>query len=39
MIYEPPETESGLKLIALSTCQSADTIDRMVLFGVMKEKT
>ena len=37
MIYEPPETESGLKLIALSTCQSADTIDRMVLFGVMKE--
>ncbi len=37
MIYEPPETESGLKLIALSTCQSADTIDRMVLFGVMEE--
>ena len=37
MIYEPPETESGLKLIALSTCQAADTIDRMVLFGVMEE--
>ena len=37
MIWEPPETESGQKLIALSTCQSADTVDRMVLFGVMKE--
>ncbi len=37
MIYEQPETESGQKLIALSTCQSADTIDRMVLFGVMEE--
>ena len=28
---------AGQKLIALSTCQSADTIDRMVLFGVMNE--
>lgn len=36
MIFEPPETEGELKLIALSTCQGADTIDRMVLFGVMK---
>ena len=36
MIYEPPETEGALKLIALSTCQAADTIDRMVVFGVMK---
>lgn len=37
MIYEPPETKDDLKLIALSTCQDADTIDRMVLFGVMEE--
>ena len=37
MIYEQPETQDGLKLIALSTCQSADTIDRMVVFGEMKE--
>ena len=39
MIYEPPEAENDLKVIALSTCQDADTIDRMVLFGVMKEIT
>ena len=37
MIYEPPETQGELKLIALSTCQDAATIDRMVLFGVMEE--
>ena len=37
MIYDPPDTEGDLKLIALSTCQNADTIDRMVVFGVMKE--
>ncbi len=37
MIFEPPESEDNLKLIALSTCQSADTIDRMVLFGEMTE--
>ncbi|MBQ6419544.1 MAG: class B sortase [Clostridia bacterium] len=37
MIYEPPESKAGLQLIALSTCQDADTIDRMVVFGVMKE--
>ncbi|MBR3553393.1 MAG: class B sortase [Clostridia bacterium] len=39
IIYEPPETEGDLKLIALSTCQSADTIDRMVVFGVMQESS
>lgn len=40
LIYEPPETTNGdLKLIALSTCQDADTIDRMVLFGTMTEKS
>ena len=37
MIFEPPESEENLKLIALSTCQSAENIDRMVLFGEMKE--
>ena len=37
IIYEPPETQDDLQLIALSTCQTADTLDRMVVFGVMKE--
>ena len=37
IIYEPPQTEGDLKLIALSTCQNADTLNRMVVFGVMKE--
>ena len=37
IIYEPPEPKGELKLIALSTCQEADNIDRMVLFGVMEE--
>ena len=39
MIYEPPDAKSDLQLIALSTCQDADTIDRMVVFGVMTEKS
>ena len=39
MIYEPPDVQSELKLIALSTCQEADTIDRMVVFGTMKESS
>ena len=39
MIFEEPETKDDLKLIALSTCQTADTIDRMVLFGELKEKS
>ena len=37
IVYEPPETQDDLQLIALSTCQDADTLDRMVVFGVMKE--
>ena len=37
--YEPPETKGDLKLIALSTCQGADTIERMVVFGVLEEIT
>ena len=39
MIYEPPDMKDDLKLIALSTCQAADTIDRMVVFGTMKESS
>ena len=39
LIYDPPEKDDDLKLIALSTCQDADTIDRMVVFGVMKESS
>ncbi|MBR5620427.1 MAG: class B sortase, partial [Clostridia bacterium] len=39
IIYEAPNSKDDLKLIALSTCQDADTIDRMVVFGVMEEKS
>ena len=39
IIYEAPKSKDDLKLIALSTCQDADTIDRMVVFGVMEEKS
>lgn len=39
MIYEPPDIKGELKLIALSTCQEADTIDRMVVVGTMKESS
>lgn len=39
LIYEPPEMKGDLKVIALSTCQAADTVDRMVVFGVMKESS
>ena len=39
MIYEPPDVKDDLMLIALSTCQAADTIDRMVVFGTMKESS
>ncbi len=39
MIYERPNEKGEIKLIALSTCQAADTIDRMVVFGTMKESS
>ena len=39
IIYDPPDAKAELKIIALSTCQSADTIDRMVVIGVMKESS
>ncbi len=39
LFFEQPETKGDLQVIALSTCQSADTIDRMVVFGVMQESS
>ncbi len=35
-IFEKP-TDDKLRIIALSTCQSAETIERMIVFGVLKE--
>jgi len=36
LIYEPKEVNEQSKLIALSTCQSADSNERMIVFGVLK---
>lgn len=32
---EPQEVDTGAKLIALSTCQSAESNERMIVFGVL----
>ena len=37
-IYDPSEVSAGLKLIALSTCQSAESHERMIVFGVLTQK-
>ena len=34
-IYDPSGVDAGLKLIALSTCQSAESNERMIVFGVL----
>lgn len=36
LIYEPNEVNDKSKLIALSTCQSAESNERMIVFGVLK---
>lgn len=36
LIYGPKEVDDQSKLIALSTCQSADSNERMIVFGVLK---
>ena len=35
LIYDPSGVSAGLKLIALSTCQSAESNERMIVFGVL----
>ena len=35
LIYDPSGVGAGLKLIALSTCQSAESNERMIVFGVL----
>lgn len=34
-VYQKPKLDKSSKIIALSTCQSAETIERMVVFGTM----
>lgn len=36
-IYLPQSVEPGAKILALSTCQSADTFERMIVFGVLRK--
>lgn len=36
---EPQEVDTGAKLIALSTCQSAESNERMIVFGTLTPKT
>ncbi len=36
LIYHPKEVDAQSKLIALSTCQSAENNERIVVFGVLK---
>lgn len=36
-IYEPQSVTEGAPILALSTCQSAENIERMVVFGVLNE--
>ena len=35
LIYDPSGVGAGLKLIALSTCQSAESNERLIVFGVL----
>lgn len=38
IIYDPRGVSAGSKLIALSTCQSAESNERMIVFGVLTPK-
>ena len=35
IIYDPRGVSAGSKLIALSTCQSAESYERMIVFGTL----
>ena len=37
IVYEPPAEGANAKIIALSTCQSADSIERMIVIGTLTE--
>ncbi|MBR0411420.1 MAG: class B sortase [Eubacterium sp.] len=36
-IYEPEEAQGNDSILALSTCQSADDIERMIVFGTLSD--
>ncbi len=38
LVYYPQEVSAGSKIIALSTCQSAENNERMVVFGTLLQK-
>jgi len=38
-IYYPDEVDTDSVILALSTCQSAETIERLVVFGVLTRLT
>ena len=35
LVYYPQEVNAGSRLIALSTCQSAESNERMIVFGTL----
>ena len=38
-IYYPDEVDPDSVILALSTCQSAETIERLIVFGVLTQLT
>lgn len=39
LVYYPQEVSPNSKIIALSTCQSAENTERMIVFGTLNEKS
>ena len=37
VIYEPQQASEGARIIALSTCQSAENVERIIVFGTLEE--
>ena len=37
VIYEPQQVNESSRLIALSTCQSAENVERIIVFGTLEE--
>ena len=37
LVYYPQEVSANAKLIALSTCQSAENNERMIVFGTLTQ--
>lgn len=36
-VFQPQDLKKGDRIIALSTCQGADSIERMIVFGVLRQ--